>query len=128
MKLEVGMYVRYIPTLGEYTQLISKITKKESRLLDVAYYLDNEDYPVFSSHFDDILKTSCNIIDLIKVGDYVNGQEVTQIDVRAPITKNKAIECTYETGGSVIAYTYDNKDIKFIVTKEQFESMKYEVK
>ena len=79
MELKVGMYIRYVPTLGDYTQKISKITKTKNCLLDMAYYLDNEKEPVFSSHFDDILKASYNPIDLIEVGDYVNGKKVDKL-------------------------------------------------
>lgn len=120
-ELEVGMYIRYVPTLGDYTQKISKITKTKNCLLDMAYYLDNEKEPVFSSHFDYILKSSFNPIDLIEEGDYVNGYRV------------------YSGGENHFDYilTWDEEsdyymkielpsiDIKSIVTKEQFEEMKY---
>ena len=121
-ELEEGMYVRYIPTIGEYTQKISKITKTKNCLLDMCYTLDDKE-EVFSSHFDDILGASYNIIDLIEVGDYVNGEKVGYID---------------DCDGAMKEYYYDYEDvekdcghyfeeIKSIVTKEQFESMKYEV-
>ena len=120
-ELEVGMYIRYVPTLGDYTQKISKITKTKNCLLDMAYYLDNEKEPVFSSHFDYILKSSFNPIDLIEEGDYVNGYRV------------------YSGGENHFDYilTWDEEsdyymkielpsiDIKSIVTKEQFKAMKY---
>ena len=123
MELKEGMYIRYIPTLGEYTQKISKITKTKNCLLDMAYTLDNEEEPVFSNHFDEVLKASYNIIDLIEVGDYVNGYKI------------------YSGGKKHFDYilTWDDVenyymkipllsvDIKSIVTKEQFESMSYKV-
>ena len=121
-KLAVGMYVRYIPTIGEYTQKISKITKTKNCLLDMCYTLDDKE-EVFSSHFDDILGASYNIIDLIEVGDYVNGEKVGYVD-----------DCE----GAMREYYYDYEDpsvdighlfeeIKSIVTKEQFEGAKYEI-
>ena len=116
MKLEEGMYVRYIPTIGEYTQKISKITKTKNCLLDMCYTLDDKE-EVFSSHFDDILGASHNIIDLIEVGDYVNGERVTQIT-------NEYIEVCYGRDSDEFI---KEKDIKSIVTKEQFESMSYKV-
>lgn len=64
-----------------------------------------------------IIKASDNIIDLIEIGDYVNG---------FPVIHNAK-----EHGGNIVivingnAYTEEN--IKSIVTKEQFESIKYEV-
>ena len=60
-----------------------------------------------------IIKASYNIIDLIEVGDYVNGYEVTSKD-------------QFLGFGNHDWYMLDN-EIKSIVTKEQFESMSYKV-
>lgn len=57
-------------------------------------------------------KSSPNIIDLIEVDDYVNGERVFFVD-------NKA----YTVEGN----DYTESEIKSIVTKEQFESMEYKV-
>ena len=129
MKLEEGMYVRYIPTIGEYTQKISKITKTKNCLLDMCYTLDDKE-EVFSSHFEDILGASHNIIDLIQVGDYVNGLRVEK-------SKYGELYTSYTYVGGDIGlqqetYTtflkdYEEDDIYSIVTKEQFENMSYEV-
>ena len=122
MKLEKNMYIRYIPTLGEYTQKISKITDMKNCLLDMAYTLDNEQEPVFSSHFDDIIKASHNIIDLIEVGDYVNGYKVYYC------------YCADEDSTGLFFDTEKGRQwldkprqVKSIVTKEQFESMSYKI-
>lgn len=61
-----------------------------------------------------MVNCSHNIIDLIEVGDYVNGSEVTSKD-------------QFLGFGNHDWYILDN-EIKSIVTKEQFESMSYEVK
>ena len=131
-ELEVGMYIRYVPTLGGYTQKISKITKTKNCLLDMAYYLDNEKEPVFSSYFDYILKSSFNPIDLIKVGDYVNGKIVISIyeqdnkyyqNGKEFITHDKMIMY----GDMACVCKLENLQINSIVTKEQFDSMKYVV-
>lgn len=66
-----------------------------------------------------IKKSSPNIIDLIEVGDYVNGKEITGVD---EYTK----QLTYEYGETTMYIGSEN--IKSIVTKEQFESMEYKVK
>ena len=58
------------------------------------------------------IKSSPNIIDLIEVGDYVNGEAVISIDSIEVYTKDGM---------------YLNEDIKSIVTKEQFESMEYKI-
>ena len=68
-------------------------------------------------------KHSPNIIDLIEVGDYVNGHRVIDI------TKGQIRALYYEDinqKGALIPMI--NKDIKSIVTKEQFEEIKYEIK
>jgi len=64
-------------------------------------------------------KHSPNIIDLIEVGDYVNGMQVTRI-------------CFDEDGQRILNLSncileLMNEDIKSIVTKEQFESIKYKI-
>ena len=62
-------------------------------------------------------KHSDNIIDLIEVGDYVNGNEIYKI--------------SFDSLGLILETTtyfkLREKDIKSIVTKEQFESMSYKV-
>ena len=58
---------------------------------------------------------SDNIIDLIEVGDYVNGYKV--IYVYPNLIKVDSTDI----------WEIHSRDIKSIVTKEQFESVKYEV-
>lgn len=118
MKLEVGMYVR--TNLGE----IGKVTAvaEDDTGLNLGLFYNSEPYLKGRE-----IKASHNIIDLIEIGDYVNGYKVTKINIKAPITNNKAIECGINSYGSSITYVYDNKDIKSIVTKEQFSQMEYKV-
>lgn len=69
----------------------------------------------------DIVKHSPNIIDLIEVGDYVNGWKVLSIVT----TYDKPDEIGIKFLG------FDNLlydiDIKSIVTKEQFKSVEYKL-
>ena len=123
MELKEGMYVRYIPTLGIYTQKISKITKVKNCLLDMAYYLDNSEEPVFSSHFDDIVGASENIIDLIEEGDYVNGKRVYNISI---VDGLKYLDVEVEDYLSDMPFINADQ-IESIVTKEQFKAMKYTI-
>ncbi len=122
--LQEGMYIRYIPAFREYTQKISKILKIENRILDMVYYLDNvkngKEY-VSSSYFDDVLKASHNIIDLIEVGDYVNGKLVTDIQIHCcdGIDEEDGSKCLFFKNE---VYGIYNQDIKTILTKEQFEN------
>lgn len=76
---------------------------------------------------DEILKHSFNLIDLIEVGDYVNGSRVVDI-MEDMQTGELHLEMTYnytnEEKGDCTIY---NKDIKSIVTHEQFSSLEYKV-
>lgn len=87
-------------------------------MLDMAYYLDNSEEPVFSSHFDDIVGVSEYIIDLIEVGDYVNGVEVEEINDKEIMLVDTHLWIDKEVA---------NRLIESIVTKELFDSVKYEV-
>lgn len=108
MKLEVGMYVR-IKNRG-----IAKFrgwnAYDENK---VAIHTHNEGdieiTPVIDKNT--IIKASYNIIDLIEVGDYVNGFPVIH-------KENDILKCG-------LLVQFKENEIKSIVTKEQFESMKY---
>ena len=73
-------------------------------------YPSDEELAKIKSH---IIKSSPNIIDLIEVGDYVNGWKVEDLD-------------------DIWHYDLDGccpvpDEIKSILTKEQFESMEYKI-
>lgn len=72
--------------------------------------------------YDKIIKHSKNIIDLIEVGDYVNGCEV--MNIYKPKDIWEAIEVEIN---SKCTRCFLEHEIKSIVTKEQFNSVKYEV-
>ena len=87
---------------------------------------------------DDILKVSHNIIDLIEVGDYVNGYKIDYINLNCetpflrsnqPYRVDNTLYSTLIEKGKNYNQPlhFYNEDIKSIVTKEQFDSMKYEV-
>ena len=119
MKLEVGMYVR-----GKYYQYrgkIGKIIKNYNNDLEIAY-ANGVLKTTVGSFLDDNTdingrqyKASYNIMDLIEVGDYVNGEKV--------LLKNEGY-IKVGTGRDYIVVN-NEKFIKSIVTKEQFESIKY---
>lgn len=68
---------------------------------------------------ENIIKVSDNLIDLIEVGDYVNGVEVEEIN-----DKEIMLVDTHLWIDKKVA----NRLIESIVTKEMFDSVKYEVK
>ena len=66
------------------------------------------------------------LIDLIRPGDYVNGLRINSI---TEVDKNNDVRLVWHLntyGDDDISFS--NEEIKSIVTKEQFESVKYEVK
>lgn len=67
-----------------------------------------------NSAFGKALKHSPNLIDLIEVGDYVNGELITDIWYGNRISSVKSNFC--------------NEDIRTVVTHEQFNSVMYKVK
>lgn len=104
MKLEVGMYVKF-------KTLSNQVKIGQIQLIDNSIYeLDNNE--VTADKY--IIKASHNIIDLIEVGDYVNGELVVKCHISYVST------IINEVG-------YNDFQIKSIVTKEQFESMSYKV-
>ena len=108
MKLEVGMYVR--TKEGN----IEKICAIEGK-----HIYTNEDYLSWYN-LCAISKASHNIIDLIEVGDYVNGHKITTINEMTPI-----VYAEDEQG--YLIKIIPKEDIETIVTKEQFETMAYKV-
>ena len=124
MKLEVGMYVR-----GKYYQYrgkIGKIIKNYNNDLEIAYK-DGILKTNVASFIDDNYdingkqnKASFDVIDLVEVGDMVNGLIVTKISEDNE-TKKKYINLY----GSLCEW--ENEDIKSVVTKEQMEQMAYKV-
>ena len=74
------------------------------------------------NRFDyEIIKSSPNIIDLIEVGDYVNGHKVLDI-AQAP--KALYLNDISQKGALIPVCNYQ---IKSIVTREMFESMEYRI-
>ena len=127
MKLEVGMYIRTFDDRNRGK--IGKIIKNYDNELEIAYkdlrvkttvgcFLDD------NRNYKDGLrvKASYDIMDLIGIGDYVNGYKVTGFDYNFTNTVQKLL-CNGDYGIMPIYV----KNIKSIVTKEQFESISYKV-
>ena len=111
MKLEVGMYVRTKD--GYVSQYRYYDTTNMGKLLCIP--LSNRTF----ANIEDIIKASHNIIDLIEVGDYVNGLKVIDI-----VENDIYISDYYAESYIGIVKV---KDIKSRVTKEQFEDMEYKI-
>lgn len=125
-KLEVGMYVRT-------NEGIKKIE-------DYNYHKELPDNHLdFNKHHiykQDIIKSSNNIIDLIEVGDYVNGYLIDYIDSERRYLRS---ERPYREDSTMYKDLIEKgrnynqclhffaEDIKSIVTKEKLKSVEYEV-
>ena len=132
MKLEVGMYVRYKRGSMGYIEPADKIGKIINIIFESDIYeLDNNN-SIFES---DVVKASYNIIDILEEGDYVNGYYVSKIWEKDEIThyvdgtpiKRKQREIVIQAPNYGGIEILKNKNIKSIVTKEQFEQMSYKV-
>ncbi len=119
MELKEGMYVRTRNGIAKILGIINDpdnfyykmlITDKFLKIHDDTEYIDDLD----------VIKASYNIIDLIEEGDYVNGVEV--IGKEFDNFNKEYLQCGV---GDYVICTFEVKDIKTILTKEQFESQKY---
>ena len=123
MKLKEGMYVR--TKKGKIGKIVDiNLGQEQER-----YILDSSNVYIYDK--EDIIKASNNIIDLIEVGDYVNGYPVDYI-TNLGKEFGKRISFGDETCVVASKFSFDKvyiyeEDIKSIVTKEQFESMQYKV-
>lgn len=104
-------------TIGEHLSF-------ETTIRDIRYEETDNDTMIWKSELEkgleEIIKSSPNIIDLIEVGDYVNGHKVIDI-AYAP---KKAIYVEEKCKSAIIPVL----SIESILTKEQFEAMQYKIK
>ena len=124
MKLEEGMYVR--TKRGTFDRFIT--SHKNESLTWYAF----EDRGNITNPENYITKASHNIIDLVQENDFVNGEKVSSIQYEGVGFEHiKCVQtiCKFDSlDNQFYTETYFDKEIKSIVTKEQFEAIKYEVK
>lgn len=114
MKLEPNMYVRtkhngigkIVEYINDPTHYFFKCYKLDINCINCEEYITEADI---------IKEPSYNIIDLLEVGDYVNGCKVHNIANCLTIILNNEENISW----------INPSDIKSIVTKEQFSSMEY---
>ena len=113
-KLEPNMYVRLVNDVEDIV-VINKI----ANVFETTILTEN-DGSIYQGEYtkENVVKTSHNIIDLIEVGDYVNGHEVK--------SKQSGVKRIDIGEDENYVWLYEN-DIKSIVTKEQFENMEYRI-
>ena len=114
-KLEPNMYVRLVNDVEDIV-IINKI----ANVFETTILTEN-DGSIYQGEYtkENVVKASYDIIDLIEVGDYVNGYYVEDVfDTYIYVA----------TGTNYFqSPTIYEQDIKSIVTKEQFKNMEYRI-
>ena len=132
--LSVGMYIR----------TKDGIIAKVDYIDDNTIFFDKDLYRTYSDginflekdNLERIVKASYNIIDILEVGDYVNGYYVSKIWEKDEIThyvnetpiKRKEREIVIQAPSYGGIEILKNKNIKSVITHEQIEQMEYNVK
>lgn len=124
MELKEGMYVRTKNLGGSIEKIIEIIPKEKTPDLKTRYITDVSREHGLKITDDYIIgEPSYNLIDLIEVGDYVNGKRVYNISI---VDGLKYLDVEVEDYLSDTPFINADQ-ITSIVTKEQFESVKYKV-
>ena len=115
MKLELkeNMYVR---TKGG---IIDKILKLNKSYVKGVSQKDE----LYAYDIDNIVKASYNIIDILEVGDYVNGDKIFNIDDCKGAMRQFYYD--YENPNDDVGHWQE--EIKSVITHEQMEQMAYKV-
>lgn len=134
MKLKEGMYVRY--TRGMINRYVPPRIARIVKCLDEELMKLDNDQVIMRS--DIVEEPSFNLIDLIKTEDFINGVRVIykiknrETEERLVITGlyqgHKAVKEIIDSDKTDSVYSEEKLLKADIVTKEQFEAMKYEVK
>lgn len=98
------------------------IRTKDGRIYQVDS--SNDEWALSDIFYKVIVKHSSNLIDLIQCGDYVNGIKIISIIQQADTMKTIFL-CGFDN--DYLDIKLKNRDIKTVVTKEQFESISYKV-
>lgn len=118
-EIKVNEYVRTKNGKIRQIKQVEKIDLYKLGKLDgyeTHIYFETDGFPMVLQQNEELeLKHGSNIIDLIEEGDYVNGKLIHKVDIR----ENSAY--IYYGNGK----TFCDYQIKDIVTKEQFNQMKY---
>lgn len=122
MKLEVGMYIRTKD--GDIDRVVLPYKGVCANPLCNCKHISCE-----RNYYDeDVIKKASNkIIDLIEVGDYVDGMEVTWIDRSLCDDNDLVCHCGYNGSEDWDEVMITEEDIETIVTKELFKSVEYRI-
>lgn len=120
MELKKGMYIRTKKGIGKINEIRDFMGVLEFHLDSNIGKIHNVTDNTYWNNVDDIIgEPSEHLIDLIEVGDYVNGVKVTEIKDGKPYHE--------DYNDPYFSYYFEENNIKDIVTKEQFNACKYVV-
>lgn len=111
MKLEVGQFARL------KSGYIVKVLNVKDNWIETDTKFITRTFP------KDFVKASYNIIDLIEVGDYVNGEKVIRV-IPQDICGDEVLDYQHIFVNDKEVF---KDDIKSIVTKEMFANAEYKV-
>ena len=134
MELKEGMYVR--TKYNDFCNMVA-IRKIDEIDDDGSFWIDDYIIDTYGDeqdklHEEDVEFASEDIVNVIKPGDYVNGERVIALRKDIPErdihmnSKDNFIFVEYDLANNWY-YGIDTDKIKTVVTKEQFENMAYEV-
>ena len=129
MKLEVGQFIRTPYGIRKIVDIIKDegYGKPRVRVIKLDDFLNTGYKFNYEFYTDEKIikecKSSFNIIDILEKGDYVNGDKIGYIDD----CKGAMREFCYDYENPSKDVGHWQEDIKSIVTKEQFENIKYEI-
>lgn len=120
MKLEVGMYVRLVNDVEDIV-VINKI----ANVFETTILTENDGSNYQGEYTkENVVKASYNIIDILEVGDYVNGYKVSL----KGYDYAHFVQCDYPVeNGTTNHYKFYKQAIKSVVTKELFEIAEYRI-
>ena len=120
MEIKEGEYIRTTQGyLGKYQKSVEGFDE----------FVDNEGVWILDT--GDVIKHSFNIMDLVKVGDFVNFKKVIKTNCSLKYINDDAEYGEDEINNGLdlgSQYIYFDCEIESIITKEQLEDVKYEVK
>ena len=134
MELKEGMYIR--TKYNDFCNMVA-IRKMDEIDDDGSFWIDDYIVDTYGDeqnklHEEDVEFASEDIVNVIKPGDYVNGERVIALRKDIPEryihmnSKDNFIFVEYDLANNWY-YGIDTDKIKTIVTKEQFALMEYEV-
>lgn len=126
MKLEPNMYVRLVNDVEDIV-VINKI----ANVFETTILTEN-DGSIYQGEYtkENVVKASYDIIDILEIGDYVNGSEVLDFENKYIEEKDTFVPIGVVTENCYLEYTDSwiiEKNIKSVITHEQMEQMAYKV-